>query len=497
MPFDKGPFRDSGLMTDLYQLTMAYGYWKTGRSHWEATFHLHFRRAPFGGTYALAAGLEPACQFLSKMHFSDNDLEYLDRLRGADGHPLFEEAFLTFLGDLRFDCHVDAVPEGTPVFANEPLVRVSGPMITAQLVETALLNIVNFQTLIATKAARVCQAAGERTVLEFGLRRAQGPDGGFSASRAAHLGGCDATSNVLAGQRFGIPVRGTHAHSWVMVDEDELASFEAIAKVMPGSCILLVDTYETISGVRRAIHVAQQMEQRGQQLFGIRLDSGDLAQLSIQARRMLDEAGFPHVKIVASSDLDEYRIEAMQQQGAQIDIYGVGTRLVTAYDQPALAGVYKLSAVRPPDEPWEHRVKLSDDPFKSSTPGLQQVRRFTRDGRILGDILYDESQPLPEEWVCIDPAHPTHHGRAPHGAEEEDLLVPIFRHGERVSREVPLKEIRQRATTLLGRLSPEVRRLKNPEGFHIWIEQGLFELRQGLIEQARQKLDTDTDSTPS
>ena len=305
----------SVLLTDLYQLTMAYGYWKSHRAHHEAVFHLHFRKPPFGGGYTIAAGLEPVIEWLQGFHFAPDDLAYLARIPGNDGKPIFEQAFLDHLGRMRLELDIEAVPEGTVVFPHQPLVRVRGPILQGQLLETALLCLVNFNTLIATKAARICQAAGSGPVLEFGLRRAQGLDGALSASRAAHIGGCASTSNVLAGKRYGIPVRGTHAHSWVMSFDDEEAAFEAYAQAMPNNCVFLVDTYDTLAGVRKAIRVGLRLRERGHELVGIRLDSGDLAWLSVEARKLLDEAGFPKALIVASNDLDERTIASIQQQG--------------------------------------------------------------------------------------------------------------------------------------------------------------------------------------
>jgi nicotinate phosphoribosyltransferase len=360
-------YRDSlALLTDLYQLTMASGYFQSGLAEREAVFHLVFRKCPFGGQYAVACGLQSVIEFVEQFALAEDDVDYLRSLTAPGGGPLFDEPFLNYFRQLRLQCDIDAMPEGTVVFAHEPLLRVRGPLIACQLLETVLLNLVNFPTLVATKAARVCYAARGETVLEFGLRRAQGIDGGLAASRAAFVGGCDATSNVLAGKLLGIPVRGTHAHSWVMTFDDETEAFRTYARVMPQNCILLVDTYDTIHGIRNAIRVGQQLKREGRRLAGLRLDSGDLAELSKQARRMLDEAGFSDTTIVASSDLDEYEIERLKQRGSAIDVWGVGTRLATAYDQPALGGVYKLSAQRDTQGAWQFKVKLYDDLAKAS-----------------------------------------------------------------------------------------------------------------------------------
>jgi nicotinate phosphoribosyltransferase len=310
------------LLTDLYQLTMAAAAWGSGAARRETVFHLLFRRAPFDGGFTVAAGLEMALELLESARVEPGDVEYLAGLRGADGAPLFEDEFLAYLSRLRLDVDVDAVPEGTVVFPQEPLVRITGPVIPCMLLETPVLNLVNFQTLVATKAARVCLAAGDDPVLEFGLRRAQGPDGGISASRAAYIGGCAATSNLMAGRLLGIPVRGTHAHSWVMLFDEEREAFEAYARTMPGNTAFLVDTYDTLEGVRRAIEIAGWLKARGKPFLGVRIDSGDLAWLSNEARRMLDAAGFPEAQVYATNELDEHLIESLKRQGATIGVWG-------------------------------------------------------------------------------------------------------------------------------------------------------------------------------
>jgi nicotinate phosphoribosyltransferase len=478
------------LLTDLYQLTMAYGYWKTGLADREAVFHVTFRRGPFDGQYAVACGLAAAIDFLKKIQFGDGDLAYLAQLQGNDGKPLFDRAFLVHLRRMRFTLDVDAIPEGTVVFGHEPLIRIKGPLIQAQIVETALLNLVNFQTLIATKSARICYAAKGDPVLEFGLRRAQGIDGAISASRAAYVGGCDATSNVLAGKLFNIPVRGTHAHSWVMCFDSELEAFEAYAKAMPNNCVFLVDTYNTHEGVRHAIEVGRAMRQRGHEMVGIRLDSGDLAYLSIEARRMLDAAGFPNAKILASNDLDERLIADLKQQGATIGVWGVGTKLVTAFDQPALGGVYKLSALKDASGKWQHKVKLSEQTAKVSIPGIQQVRRFraARDNQFIADAIYDTLAGIDESAAVsiVDPNDMTRRKHVEPGTPFEDLLVPIFRDGKCVYDQPPLAQVRQRTLDQLAALHPTVKRFTNPHRYPAGLEKKLFDLRTELILKARQ-----------
>src|SRR3954469_13128794 len=323
-------YRDSlGLLTDLYQLTMAYGYWKLGRSDLETAFHLIFRNNPFDGGFSVACGLASAVEYLTGFHFESDDLTYLATLKGNDEKPLFDPAFLDFLSTLKLACDIDAIPEGTAVFPQEPLVRVTGPILHCQLLETPLLNLINFQTLVATKAARVCIAAAGDPVLEFGARRAQGIDGAVTASRAAYVGGCAGTSNVLAGKLFGIPVGGTHAHSWVMSFDDELTAFESYARAMPNNCVFLVDTYNSLQGVRHAVKIGKKLRSHGHEMIGIRLDSGDLAYLSIEARKILDANGFQNAKILASNDLDEHLITSLKNQDAKINVWGVGTRLAT------------------------------------------------------------------------------------------------------------------------------------------------------------------------
>ncbi len=474
-----------GLLTDLYQLTMAYGYWKTGRSEVEAVFHLFFRKPPFGGGYAVAAGLAPVVDLLRGFRFESCDVEYLATLTGNDGQPLFDRDFLLDLEGLELSCDVDAVPEGTVVFPNEPMLRVRGPILQAQLLETALLNLVNFQTLIATKASRVCGAAGDDAVLEFGLRRAQGVDGSLAASRAAYIGGCAATSNVLAGKLFGIPVKGTHAHSWVMSFDDEMSSFEAYAEAMPNNCVFLVDTYDTLAGVRNAIEIGRRLRDRGHEMVGIRLDSGDLAYLSIEARHLLDDAGFVQAAIVASNDLDEHTIQDLKMQGATIAVWGVGTKLATSYDQPALGGVYKLGAIREADGEWTHRIKLSEQWIKTSIPGMLQVRRFENEGGHVADMIYDEIAGLCDGGRIVDPKDPTRVKHIDAGLTSRDLLVPVARDGKICYGDESLDNIRLRAKSELARVHPGTRRFMNPHEYPVGLERTLHELRQRLIEQAR------------
>ncbi len=474
-----------GLFTDLYQLTMAHGYWRSGASDLEASFYVSFRDNPFGGGYTLACGLEQALGHLESLHFCDDDIGYLARTAGADGAPLFDSEFLKWLRGFRFLGDVHAVPEGTVVFPGEPALRVVGSIAACQLVETALLNIVNFQTLVATKASRVCHAAAGDPVIEFGLRRAQGPDGGLSASRAAYVGGCSATSNTLASRVFGIPAAGTHAHSWVMAFDSEEEAFEAYAAAMPNNCTFLVDTYETLRGVRRAVETAVRLRERGHEMIGIRIDSGDLAWLSVHARRILDEGGFPDARIVASNELDEHIIVSLKEQGAAIDVWGVGTKLVTAYDQPALGGVYKLSAVRRPGGSWEPRIKVSEQTAKVTVPGVLGVRRYYDGDRPAGDMVYDvETPPVGDAWM-IDPADPTRRKRFEEERSFRELLEPVFLGGSRTLPPQPLELVRERAACEIASLDPTQTRFLNPHTYPVGLERSVHELRIELIMRQR------------
>jgi nicotinate phosphoribosyltransferase len=484
-----GLYRPSlALLTDLYQLTMAQGYWKSGRAEREAVFQLAFRHHPFEGGFTIAAGLAYLIDYISHARFEADDLAYLAGLRGATGQPLFEPPFLDYLAGLDFRCDVDAVVEGEIVFPHEPLLRVTGPIVQAQLLETPALALVNFQTLIATKAARICLAARGDSVLEFGLRRAQGIDGALAASRAAYLGGCAATSHLLAGRLFGIPVGGTHAHSWVMSFDHELEAFEEYARVMPNNCVFLVDTYDTLSGVRHAIEVGRRLRAHGHELLGVRLDSGDLADLSRRARGMLDEAGFPNAIITASGDLDEHLIAKLKAEGATISLWGVGTRLVTAYDQPALGGVYKLAAIREGDGSWRPCVKLSEQLVKRSLPGRLQVRRFERGGEAIGDLLYDVGLGAESEARLIDPRTGAERARLTADAEARELLVPVFRHGKLVYQPPPLAVSREYAAAGLRRFPASVKRLANPDEYLVGLEPRLHQLQTDLVLDARRAI---------
>lgn len=468
------------LLTDLYQLTMIYGYWKNGIADKHAVFQMFFRKNPFQGGYVVAAGLGPVLDYMSNLSFSDADIEYLSTLMGNDGERLFENDFLRFLRESIPELDVYAVPEGTFVFPHEPLLRVHGPLWQCQLVETALLNTINFQSLIATKAARICNAARGEPVLEFGLRRAQGVNGALSASRAAYIGGAAATSNVLAGAEYGIPVKGTHAHSWVMCFDNELEAFRAYADAMPNNCVFLVDTYDTIQGVKNAVKVGLELRGRGHEMIGIRLDSGDLAYLSTEARRILDDGGFPDAKIVASNDLDEHLINSLKGQDAEIRIWGVGTKLATAYDQPALGGVYKLAAIKEGNV-YIPKLKLSEQAVKTSNPGILQVRRFLDDDRAAGDMIYDmKSDCETDSIVMVDPMDPTRRKNMDQYKNSCNLLLPAMGHGVSMITDT-LDDIRARREEQERLFHSGIRRLENPHQYPVGLEITLHSKKMEMI----------------
>ncbi len=478
---------DTPLLTDFYQITMAYAYWKKGLSDKKAVFHSFFRRPPFKGGFTIACGLEQLLRYLDTFHFSKSDLDYLAQQKSPSGRPLFEEAFLKMLEDLRLSVDIDAVEEGTALFPYEPMVRVSGPLLQCQLLESPLLNLMNFPTLIATKAARIRLAAGNDKIMEFGLRRAQGVDGALTASRSAFIGGCDSTSHVLAGKIFGIPVQGTHAHSWIMSFEDEEEAFTEYAEVFPDRPFFLVDTYNTIEGVKGAIRVALRLKSRGIAIGGIRLDSGDLAALSIEARRLLDEAGLTEAKIIASNELDEVVISELKHQGAQIDIWGVGTNLVTAKDQPALDGVYKISAIEDGEGKLRYILKLSEQLAKVSNPGVLDILRFTVDGRIESDIIFDTLLGMPNPQANIDPFDPSKQINIPKNAIAQTLLKPVVRSGVRVYTSPSLQTIQKKTLETLQHLPKGVKRFLNPQIFPVAMEKQLFLIKTELMRSIRSR----------
>ena len=473
--------RNLTLLTDFYELTMMYGYFCQGKTDEIATFDLFFR--PFDeSNFCIAAGLEQAVEYIENLHFSADDIKYLRSTKA------FSNEFLAWLKDFKFTGDIRAVPEGTVVFPYEPLLIVTAPICQAQLVEAALLNIVNHQTLIATKARRVCHAAEPSSVLEFGLRRAQAPDAAIYGARAAVIGGCSSTSNVLCAKMFGLPPKGTHAHSWVMSFPTELDAFIAYADTYPDNCLLLVDTYDTLgSGVPNAIKTFDYLKAKGYTPLGIRLDSGDLAYLSKQARKMLDDAGHSDCKIFASSDIDEYVLESLKQQGACIDIYGVGTRLITSNNTPSLGGVYKLANVsrNGVDCP---KMKISDNPIKMTNPGIKTVYRlFGRDtDKAIADVIclqgeaIDESKPLTithpiERWKT----------KEVYNFYAKELYVDVIKNGKPVLAKKTVYQLQQDCKASLDGFWDEYKRLTNPHEYKVDLSDKLYELKDQLIRAER------------
>lgn len=467
------------LQTDLYQLTMVGGYVKEGKKDQCANFDYFFRKIPDDGGYCVLAGLMDVIDYIQNLKFSDEDLAYLDNLN------IFSKDVLMYLENFKFTGDLWAIPEGTVVFPHEPLIRVIAPLPEAQLLESTILNIMNFQTLIATKGARVRWAAHGDPVIDFGLRRAHGPDGALMASRAAFIGGVEGSSNVLAGKLYGIPVRGTHAHSWVESFPRELEAFRAYADAYPHACLLLVDTYDTLqSGVPNAITVARELREKGYELMGIRLDSGDLAYLSKEARQMLDEAGFQDAVIVASSDLDEWLLESLKRQGARVDIWGIGTRLVTSFSSPALGGVYKLTALDENGEKMVPKIKRSDNPEKITNPGLKRVfRMFDQRGKMRGDVLFfaNEQIPTSTRFRAYHPMYSHVSKSYPKAFQMQELLVPVFKKGKLVYDTPPVQKIRKNTLQNLSQLDAAYKRFQNPHTYHVSLSSHLFKAKQRLL----------------
>jgi nicotinate phosphoribosyltransferase len=470
------------LLTDLYELTMAAAYLEQGKAAETATFDLYYRHNPFRGGYAIAAGLEEAVRAVVDTRFSRDDILYLRSLKSPTGSPTFSEKFLQYLSSYRFRSSIRAVPEGTVVFPNEPLVQVSGNLIECQMVETILLCHINFQTLVASKAARIWEAANHGTIIEFGLRRAQGPDGALSACRAAVIGGVDATSNVLGAALLRVPPRGTHAHSWIQSFDSEAEAFRSYARLFPDECVLLVDTYDTLkSGVPNAIRVAKELEQSGHRLTGIRIDSGDLAFLSQRARQMLDQAGLAYVKIVASNELDEYIISDIIAQGGRVDIWGVGTNLVTGSGEGggALGGIYKMV-----EHNGRPKIKLSANPEKMTNPGVKKVVRFyDEEGLMEADALADNSEDLSvREVVIVDPNNPLRRKKLNSGQRLE-VLEQIVKSGEIVHDFPSLDQIRNRRKEQLNHLHESHKRLHNPHEYKVGLTQALWQQKEQMLNQ--------------
>jgi len=476
--------RNLTMLTDLYQLTMMQGYLREGKQDEVAVFDLFFRSVQDFSAFAVVAGTQQVVELIQELAFTPEDIDYLRQL------AIFDAEFLAYLTDFRFDGDIYAMPEGTVCFPGEPLLRVTAKLPMAQLIETAVLNIVNHQTLIATKAARVCYAAGDGGVLEFGLRRAQGPDAGVYGARAAMIGGCSATSNLLAGEMFDIPVRGTHAHSWVMSFENEIDAFRAYAKAFPQNCLLLVDTYDSLkSGMPNAIQVFHELRAAGYEPAGIRLDSGDLAYLSKRCRKMLDEAGFPKAAICVSGDLDENVIWDLRAQGASINIWGVGTRMITSSDLPALGGVYKLAAIQSDGE-MRPTMKMSDSMIKVTNPGIKQVwRLIDRDsGKAIADLIGLEDEIIPDD-VPLEIFHPLepYKRMTVENFRAVPLLEPLILAGKAAAESRSLKQICDYAAQQRETLWEEYRRLTNPQVYKVDLTQTLFDLKNQLLLQGRKK----------
>ena len=472
------------LLTDLYELTMMQGYFKNPTNQ-TVIFDMFYRTNPCGGAFAITAGLEQMIEYIENLKFTDEDIEYLRSLN------IFEEDFLEYLSNFRFTGDIYAIPEGTVVFPREPLVKVVAPIMEAQLVETAILNIINHQSLIATKAARVCYAAKGDAIMEFGLRRAQGPDAGIFGARAAVIGGCAGTSCVLTGKMFDVPVLGTHAHSWIMSFPDELTAFRTYAKLYPSACILLVDTYDTLkSGIPNAIKVFKEMREAGIPLtfYGIRLDSGDLAYLSKKAKKMLDAAGFSDAVISASNDLDETLISSLKLQGAAINSWGVGTNLITSKDCPSFGGVYKLAAIQDKATgKFIPKIKLSENAEKITNPGNKTIRRIydKENGKIIADLicLVDEEYDTNKSLLLFDPIETwkkTH--LAPGSYTMREMMVPVFLKGQCVYESPKVMDIQKYCKSELATLWEESLRLEYPHRVHVDLSKPLWDMKNGLLD---------------
>ena len=472
------------LLTDLYELTMMQGYYENP-SDQIVVFDAFYRKNPCGGAYAVCAGLEQVIEYVRDLHFSPDDIDYLRSLH------IFNDDFLEYLRGFHFTGDIYAIPEGTVVFPREPLLKVVAPIMEAQLVETAILNMINHQSLIATKASRVVYAAKGDGIMEFGLRRAQGPDAGIYGARAAMIGGCIGTSNVLTGQMFDVPVKGTHAHSWIMSFPDEYTAFKTYAEMYPDNCTLLVDTYDTLkSGVPNAIRVFQEFKDAGKPLikYGIRLDSGDLAYLSKEARKMLDEAGFPEATICASNDLDEFLLHDLKMQGAAIDSWGVGTNLITSKDCPSFGGVYKLAAIQNEEGEFVPKIKISENTEKITNPGNKTIYRIYEkaSGKIKADLICfaDEVIDPKQDLLLFDPMDTWKKTKLAGGTYTvREILLPIFKNGECLYKSPTLKEIAAYCREEKDTLWDETKRLFYPHRVYVDLSQKLYDVKQSLLDQ--------------
>ena len=472
------------LLTDLYEITMMQGYFKNNNRD-IAVFDAFYRNNPCGGGYAICCGLEQVIDYIENLRFEENDIAYLRSLK------IFDEDFLDYLSNFRFSGDIYAIPEGSVMFPREPMLKVVAPIMEAQLIETAVLNIINHQSLIATKASRVCWAARGDGVMEFGLRRAQGPDSGTYGARAAVIGGCKGTSNVLTGQLFDVPVLGTHAHSWIMSFPDEYTAFKEYAKLYPDACTLLVDTYDTLkSGIPNAIRVFREMRDAGihSANYGIRMDSGDLAYLSKKARKMLDDAGFPDAVISASNDLDEYLIESLKLQGAAITSWGVGTNLITSKDNPSFGGVYKLAAIRDADGNFVPKIKLSENTEKVTNPGNKTFYRIydNATGKIRADLicLAEETFDTSADLMIFDPNAPWKKTLLAGGTYHmKEMLIPVIKNGKAVYHSPKVMDIREFCNQEKETLWDETKRFVNPHAIHVDLSQKLYDMKTSLREE--------------
>lgn len=474
------------LLTDLYELTMMQGYFRNKEENRNVVFDAFFRANPFGGGYSIMCGVEQLVNYVRDLRFDAQDIRYLDSL------GIFDRDFLDYLSAFRFTGDIYAIPEGTLMFPREPMVKVIAPIMQAQLMETAILNIINHQSLIATKAARICHAAKGDGIMEFGLRRAQGPDAGTYGARAAVIAGCTGTSNVLCGELFDVPVKGTHAHSWIMSFDDELTAFKTYADMYPSACILLVDTYDTLrSGIPNAIRTFQYMRDKGVELkgYGIRLDSGDLAYLSKKARKMLDDAGFEDAVISASNDLDEHLIASLKSQGAMITSWGVGTNLITAKDNPSFGGVYKLAAIQNEEGEFVPKIKLSENSEKVTNPGNKKIYRVYEKAshKIKADLICLEEETFSEDepLLLFDPQEPWKKTRLEPGQFNlRELLVPLFQNGKCLYTPAKTMDIRDYCLQEQDTLWEETRRLDNPHQIYIDLSQKLYDTKLRLLNEA-------------
>ena len=476
--------RNLTLLTDLYELTMMQGYYEKGQNE-NVIFDVFFRQNPCNNGYSVCAGLDQVIDYIKNLHFTYDDVDYLR------GLGIFKEDFLHYLSGFHFSGDIYAIPEGTVVFPKEPLLKVVAPIMEAQLVETAILNIINHQSLIATKTSRIVFAANGDGIMEFGLRRAQGPDAGLYGARAAMIGGCVGTSNVLAGQMFDVPVMGTHAHSWIMSFPDEYTAFKTYAEMYPDNCTLLVDTYDTLkSGVPNAIRVFQEFKGAGKPLikYGIRLDSGDLAYLSKEARKMLDEAGFPEATICASNDLDEFLLHDLKMQGAAIDSWGVGTNLITSKNCPSFGGVYKLAAIQNEEGEFVPKIKISENTEKITNPGNKTIYRIYEkaSGKIKADLICfaDEVIDPKQDLLLFDPMDTWKKTKLAGGTYTvREILLPIFKNGECLYKSPTLKEIAAYCREEKDTLWDETKRLFYPHRVYVDLSQKLYAVKQSLLDQ--------------